>query len=412
MLACHCRTLLWDCQSLNPISSGVRCVTRCEIDIAETKERTVIDRQTATQRIDRALAERRLDALVASAPWNVCYSSGTSFMTQRTIPERLAFTVSLPDGVQTFVYCAIEDGHAREESWIDDRRGYVEFVDSPVEMLAAVLREHGAGDGRVAIDMRFLGAQYIQELVEQLPDVELVPADPLFDSMRAIKTPVEIDVLSEAALMTDAAIAEAFQTARIGESEASIADRMIAECRVRGGETVVHMVLATGPNMLQAHHAPDTTPLEPGGVVRTDFGMTWGHYLSDIARTAFIDPVDPGNLDLYRRLEAAHQETIAAIGPGVRAGDVFDACRRAFEKRDLEFRMPHIGHSIGLYLHEHPMIHPNNDDLLQPGMALMIEPVAFTDENFFHTEDMVVVTEDGRQIVSRSHDWSEPLIIG
>ena len=74
--------------------------------------------------------------------------------------------------------------------------------------------------------------------------------------------------------------------------------------------------------------------------------------------------------------------------------------------------MPHIGHSIGLDLHEHPMIHPANDDVLQANMVLMLEPVAFTDENFFHTEDMVVVTETGREIVSRSRDWAEPLIIG
>ena len=249
-------------------------------------------------------------------------------------------------------------------------------------------------------------------LSSSLPDIELVAGDPIFDALRAIKTDAEIETLAHAALETDAAIAEAFESAQPGDSEQSVADRMIAACRARGGETLLHMVLATGPNMLHAHHAPNTTPLEAGGVVRTDFGMTWGHYLSDIARTAFIAPADPAQLDIYRRLEEAHQVTIAAIGPGVRVGDVFDACKRAFESQDLDFRMPHIGHSIGLYLHEHPMIHPRNDDLLQPGMVLMIEPVAFTDENFFHTEDMVVVTETGRDIVSRSRDWAEPLIIG
>ncbi len=372
----------------------------------------MITRDEALKRIGDAVAAHRLDALVAAAPWNVCYTAGTSFSTQRTIPERLAFTVTTPDGEQSFVYCAIEDGHAREESWIEDRRGYVEFADSPVALLAEVLRERGADGGRVALDMRFLGAQYVDELVEQLPDIELVAGDPIFDALRAIKTPAEIELLSHAALQTDAAIAEAFEAARPDDTEAAVADRMIAVCRARGGETLLHMVLATGPNMLQAHHAPDTTPLEPGGVVRTDFGMSWGHYLSDIARTAFIAPASERDLDIYRRLEEAHQETIAAIGPGVRVGDVFDACAGAFAARGLDFRMPHIGHSIGLYLHEHPMIHPANDDLFQPGMVLMIEPVAFTAENFFHTEDMVVVTEEGREIVSRSRDWAEPLVIG
>ena len=372
----------------------------------------MIERDEARRRVQGALEEHRLDGLVAASPWNVCYTAGASFSTQKTIPERLAFTVSAPVGVQTFIYCAIEEGHARDESWILDRRGYVEFADSPVELLAEVLREHGIDRGRVGLEKRFLAMQYVDELLELLPDVELVAADRIFDAMRAIKTPAEIEVLARAARETDAAIADAFGGSRAGDSEAAVADRMIAACRSRGGESLLHMVLATGPNMLKAHHAPDATPLEPGGVVRTDFGMTWGHYLSDIARTAFIAPADPGNVDIYQRLEEAHQETIATIGPGVRAADVFDACKRAFESRGLDFRMPHIGHSIGLDLHEHPMLHPGNDDLLQAGMVLMLEPVAFTDENFFHTEDMVVVTESGREIVSRSRDWADPLVIG
>lgn len=371
----------------------------------------MISRDESLRRLREAMEQNRLDGLVAAAPWNVCYTAGTSFSTQKTIPERLAFTVSTPDEVQTFIYCAIEDGHARDESWILDRRGYVEFADSPVELLAEVLREHGVDRGRVGIEKRFLAAQYVEELLELLPDVELVAADGIFDAMRAIKTPAEIEALADAARETDAAIADAFNASMPGDSEAAVADRMIAACRRRGGESLLHMVLATGPNMLKAHHSPDATPLEPGGIVRTDFGMNWGHYLSDIARTAFIAPVDLGNLDIYRRLEDAHQETIAAIAPGVRVGDLFDACKRAFASRGLDFRMPHIGHSIGLDLHEHPMIHPGNDDQIEAGMVLMLEPVAFTAENFFHTEDMVVVTDSGREVVSRSRDWSEPLII-
>jgi Xaa-Pro aminopeptidase len=372
----------------------------------------MIERGEALRRVDEALTGNRLDALVATAPWNVCYTAGTSFSTQKTIPERLAFTISTPDGAQTFIYCAIEDGHARDESWIEDRRGYVEFAERPTALLAEVLRERGVDRGRVGVEKRFLAAQYVEELLELLPDVELVAADTIFDAMRAVKTPAEIEILARAAVATDAAIAEAFLAARPGDSEASVASRMISACRERGGESLLHMVLATGSNMLKAHHAPDGTPLEPGGVVRTDFGMTWGHYLSDIARTAFVAPADPGNLAIYRRLEEAHQETIAAIAPGVRVGDVFDACKRAFEAHGLDFRMPHVGHSIGLGLHEHPMIHPGNDESLKPEMVLMIEPVAFTAENFFHTEDMVVVTDAGRKIMSRSRDWAEPLVIG
>jgi hypothetical protein len=49
----------------------------------------VITREVALARVRQALRDQHLDTLVAASPWNVHYTAGTSFLTQRTIPERV-----------------------------------------------------------------------------------------------------------------------------------------------------------------------------------------------------------------------------------------------------------------------------------------------------------------------------------
>src|SRR5690606_801353 len=139
--------------------------------------------------------------------------------------------------------------------------------------LADVLREKGAAGGRVGIEKRFLVAKFYDALQELVPDAELVEADGIFDRMRAVKTPEEIALIARAAYVTDDAIRIAFESAKIGATERAIGDRMVAETRAQGAQGLSHLIVATGENARKAHPETGDTRLEPGGIVRTDFGM-------------------------------------------------------------------------------------------------------------------------------------------
>ena len=71
--------------------------------------------------------------------------------------------------------------------------------------------------------------------------------------------------------------------------------------------------------------------------------------------------------------------------------------------------MPHVGHVIETDVHENPMFHPYDDTILAPGMVFMLEPGFQTEEGFYHTEDMVAVTEDGYLEITAAP--TEPIII-
>ena len=60
-----------------------------------------------------------------------------------------------------------------------------------------------------------------------------------------------------------------------------------------------------------------------------------------------------------------------------------------------------VGHGIGLFLHEEPYLGANSDTILESGMVLGIEPLAYVEGRFgLQCKDMIVITEDGCQLFS------------
>jgi Xaa-Pro aminopeptidase len=364
------------------------------------------------ERARREMEKHRLDALVASSLTNVSYISGTGFFTQVTHPDRLAFVVITRKQAPVFILCGIEEAQARAESWIEGIRPYVEFAESPIAVLAEELRTLGVSEGRIGVEKRHLAVTDWEPLTTALAQAELTAGDVLFDRMRSIKTLQEIELIAEASLATDAAIRSGFASARPGTTERELGEVMVAQCKSRGGEAVQHLVLASGTNGFKVHASPVDKPLQTGDVVRTDFGMTWGRYHSDLARTAFVGRVSRQQDRVYRQLERVHQAVIASMRPGVPCNEVYRLCGRLFEESGLRYDMPHVGHSIGIGTHELPMLHPYDESLLAPGMVLMVEPLIRAGDGLYHTEDMVEITQDGNRIRSRSSDWSSPFVIG
>ncbi len=64
--------------------------------------------------------------------------------------------------------------------------------------------------------------------------------------------------------------------------------------------------------------------------------------------------------------------------------------------------MPHIGHSLGVELHETPMIRPGEKRKLEEGMVINIEPL-ITDSagETYHLEDLFVVTGSGPRLLTQ-----------
>lgn len=361
-------------------------------------------------RIQQVLDASDLDVIIAVSPENVFYLSNALIITQRYIPDRLALVVWSKAKGPTMIVCSIEESLTRQDSTISDIRTYVEFATSPITVLAEVLREHGMEKARIGYERKSWNLDYWEELTAALPDATWIPAEAQFDLARMVKGEAEQQKLAFAAKATDAAIHTAFTSAKPGWSEKSIGDVIQTEMLAAGADYSPFLVLAAGENTKRIHHFPNTTPMVPGSIVHFDGGGFWYGYYSDMARTAVVGTATVEQRDVYARLWEVQQEIIAMLRVGRRACDIYHEGAATFAKHNLPFRMPLLGHSLGVVLHEHPIINRVTEELIQPGMMFCIEPASMTARgDQYHIEDLVRITESGPQIVSRAADWSHIL---
>ena len=359
------------------------------------------------ERLAKMVQEAGYDAVVATSFQNVYYASQALIMTQVSIPDRLAAVVWPAHRDPIFVVCSIEASLAERDSWIQDIRTYEEFVTSPAALIASALKEKAQPCRRVGVEMRHLTAHYMDELRRTLPTVDFVACEGLFDRTRAVKDRDEISRLASAAQATDRAIWEAFATATPGRREREIATEFQRRLLDGGSDTIAFCVLGSGENAALAHPFASDRVTRSGDVLRVDVGGSFSGYFSDLARTMVVGKASDHQRDVYRRLWDIHETVIGAVRPGVPARDLYHLCAKSFEQQGLSFKMSHIGHSLGIGLHESPMLKPQDGTELLPGMILAIEPMHFepTGERY-HVEDLIEVTEDGHRVLSRAGKWS------
>ena len=233
----------------------------------------------------------------------------------------------------------------------------------------------------------------MEELANALPEATLVGADQVFDAARAIKTPLEIELLTHAANCTERAILEAFEAARPGDTEQKVADDLCTRILNAGG-TNQWIVLAVGSNTAINHPYPGDKRLDPGETLRVDVGAVFRGYQSDVARTAVVGPPNDEQRSIYDTLREVQQQTIAAARAGVRACDVYDSAKRALANKGLAITSQAVGHGFGVGMHEFPMLTAQETAELKSGMVLNVEPAVKDSHGFlYHIEDLFVVTD-------------------
>lgn len=365
--------------------------------------RSTTDRRA---RLDAIIEARDLDAAVICSYQGLSYFGGTHIMTQVSVPDRLEFLVERKGGKATLFVCSIETSMVRSQSDIDDVREYTEFADDPAESLAGVLQDLGLESGRIGVELRRLPAASAEAIRRALSKVELVGIDDDVEIAQAVKRAEEIEMLQRGAQATLDAVLAAAAAAGSSTTEIEFCGDVYARMAAAGG-VPEFLVFAAGERGLQAHAEAVDAPFEAGTIWRIDVGARFDSVInSDLARTGIVgDPV-PEQEELLAAVRATQDAGFAVIEPGRPAKDVFEAVKAEFGRQGLDFWMPHVGHGLGIGLHEFPMLEPRNDTPLEIGMVLNVEPMARIEsrKECYHSEDLALVTEDGHRLLTKPQD--------
>lgn len=346
--------------------------------------------------------EENIDVVVAISPENVLYFSNTYIMTQTDLRERLAITIMPLESEPIMIACDVERATVEEETWISDKRYYVEFEQSPIQFLVEALRERGLENKRVGIELDYLMAHFYKELIESMPNTEFVMCTRIFDKVRMIKEEREIEILSNAGFQTRKAFEAAILMTKPGDTEADLANKTIRNLFDLGCEDLDFICLASGERTPLVHGLPQEIPLVDGDMMRIDFGGIFDNYISDVARTALIGNRNRKYVEVFDRLAEVYMRTFEKLKVGVPAFEVYNCAKKHFGTVGLPFSMAHIGHGIGLGPHEMPILSPFEKQILMEDMVLCLELSVNINNRYYHVEDLIRITSEGPRVLTQS----------
>ncbi|MEO5742307.1 MAG: Xaa-Pro peptidase family protein [Vicinamibacterales bacterium] len=242
---------------------------------------------------------------------------------------------------------------------------------------------------------------------------ELVPTDSMVERLRIIKDAHEIDMLRRGARMLSPVAVDIIGDAKPGITEQEFAAKIDWRIKSAGFERCsFETIVASGPNSARPHAHPGDRTLQEGDLVVLDFGGVYGGYCVDLTRTVALGQPDAEMVRVYHAVLDAQRAAIAAVRPGVRAGDIDAAARGTLARHGLAEAFGHsTGHGLGVEIHETPRIGPRReaagdapappDEGIEPGMVFTIEPGAYLPGwGGVRIEDDVLVTSDGVEVLT------------
>jgi len=233
--------------------------------------------------------------------------------------------------------------------------------------------------------------------------VTLKDAPSIVERFRMVKDAEELNRIRAAVALGAKLFDRALEVLRPGVKETEVAAEMELAARRGGAEAMsFETIIASGARSALPHGRASDQPIAPGGFVVCDFGVILSGYCSDQTRTVWVGPVPEDARRAYESVKEAQQAAIDAVRPGVAVGEVDAAARKVLRKAGLGRYFTHsTGHGVGLEIHETPRVADGQQESLQPGMVITIEPgVYFPGKWGVRIEDMVAVTAGGCEVMT------------
>lgn len=383
-------------------------------------------------RVQAAMDERRLDAILITSEDNYRYLTGFNSPTWVNL-TRPRFCIIPRDGTPFVIVPSNNTVIVEETSWIRDIRSWVSPnpADDGVTLVIDGLRSCGAEFGRIGAE---LGPQSrltmpvgdFLRICEALRPTEFVDCNTLLQDMRQVKSLAEVEHIRRVTQAVSSAFEALPSRIHIGNTEHEVCRQLEAELLRGGVEKVAYLVGVSGYGGYSCIHLPPGDRiLNEGDVMAIDIGCTYRGYFCDFDREFCFGESSDTVRKLYDLLWRATEAGIAAAKPGRRACDIWqaqaDVVSGGAEATGIGVRHAkngRMGHGLGLRLTEPPSIHPEDTTELVPGMVLTIEPaIAFPgsgpdegkDKVMVHEENLVI-TRDGSELLTRRAPREMPCI--
>jgi Xaa-Pro aminopeptidase len=241
--------------------------------------------------------------------------------------------------------------------------------------------------------------------------VELTPAEPVIERLRAVKDEQELAILRRACEITDRAYQRLAEIQFSGRTERDVSWELEQIFHEEGGQGLAfEFIVGAGPTGSQPHGRAGDRVIQRGDLVVVDAGCIVDGYASDYTRTFAVGAVDGEKREAYDVVLAAQQAALDGIRAGITGVEADALARGVIDASDFKGKLGHgLGHGLGLDVHEAPRLSTESSDTLEPGNVVTVEPGVYVDGAFgVRIEDDVVVTADGiENLTALTKEWTE-----
>jgi Xaa-Pro aminopeptidase len=277
-----------------------------------------------------------------------------------------------------------------------------EITQEMIPRLAERLPTDGAV--RVGFDDAGMSVRDHARLAERAPEsVELVAAGGLVEELREVKEPEEIEKIRAAAQLADAALREVLGRGLVGRTERDVAIDLEFTMRRLGAQAPsFEPIVAAGAHGALPHATPRDVEIPAGTLVVIDWGAQLDGYASDCTRTFATGDVDGRDREIYELVRVAQEAALAAVRPGPSGREVDAVAREIIASSGHGEHFGHgLGHGVGMAVHEGPRLSQTSEGVLGAGMVVTVEPGVYVPGAVgVRIEDLVVVTQDGAEVLS------------
>jgi Xaa-Pro aminopeptidase len=354
-------------------------------------------------RLAADMRERGVDVLLVATHVNVRYLTGFTGTNGLTLIVAEKFDSRPPHRFFTdFRYAAQSAAQVPDE--FDRKIAAGDLLEAAVRALSSF---GNAAGRRLGFDDASVTVKQHARLAELLgAEWELVPCAGAVEQLRAVKDAGEIDRIRGAAELADEALQGVLEAGVVHRTERDVAIELELRMRRLGAEAPSFpSIVAAGAHGALPHAEPRAREIHRDALLTIDWGALHEGYCSDCTRTyATGERISARAREIYELVRSAQEQALAAVKAGPSGRELDRVARELIEQAGHGEHFGHgLGHGVGLEVHEGPRLSRlAGEEPLQVGNVVTVEPGVYLPGRLgVRIEDLVAITEDGQEILSR-----------
>jgi Xaa-Pro aminopeptidase len=344
------------------------------------------------KKLQRVLVSENLDLLLVSFLPHVRYLSGYS-------GSNGLILLSADAGI------FLTDFRYQDQAKQQVRNMMVKVVERELFSSVAGLSQVKGRRVKLGFEAQHLSYKTYQTLRGLLPECLLVPTEKLVESLTIIKDNGEVARIRKAVDITDRVFSEILDFIKPGVSELDLAAEIEYRMKRQGSSTPYYQtIVASGRRSALPHGIASGKKIRKNEFVTFDFGAVYDGYTADLTRTVMAGKANRKQKQVYNTVLKAQKLAIRKARAGMKACDLDRVARQVIKRAGYGKYFGHgLGHGIGLQVHDNPAVNPTNQQRLEPGMVVTIEPgVYIPNWGGVRIEDDVLITQRGCKVLNRA----------